>query len=156
MQYVDYKFVYFPNNSSYWDDVRRRGGEDRGGSLTGGEGVFVDDYYGGNQTHWLSFKVAKMLPKSARVYYPDWLAFAFGWGIDDGHYTVKWGESRYEFYISPDYDLQAIFRPQKTWSKNLVTTLNFIKFPAPALRFGGRNGAKFFPLHPWYGFAVSF
>ena len=156
MQYVDYKWTYWPNYRGYWDDVRKNGGEDMGGKLTGGEGIFVDDYYGGNQTHWLSFKVAKMLPESAKANYPQWLAFAFGWGIDDGHYAVGWGKSRYEFYASLDYDLEAIFNPQKTWSKNLVKMLNFIKFPAPAVRFASRNGPKFFPLHPWHGFYVVF
>ena len=156
MQYVDYKWTYWSNYNGYWNDVRQSGGEDVGGKLTGGEGVFVDDYYGGNQTHWLSFKVAKMLPESAKNNYPQWLAFAFGWGIDDGHYTVGWGKSRYEFYASLDYDLEAIFNPQKTWSRNLVKMLNFVKFPAPAVRFGGRDGVKFFPFHPWHGFYVIF
>jgi hypothetical protein len=152
MQYVDYKFSYFPNSSVYWDDIRNSGGEIMGGKLTGGDGVFVDDYYGGNQVHWLSFKVAKMLPSGTKDYYPQWLAWAFGWGIDEGQYTRKFGDSRYEFYFSPDYDFEAIIRPQKIWSKNVVKVLNFIKFPTPAVRFG--RDPKFFPLHPWYGFAV--
>jgi hypothetical protein len=123
--------------------------------MTGGNGVFVDDYYGGNQTHWLSFKVGKMLPSGARDYYPQWLAFAFGWGINDWRFKPEHGsKSRYEFYFSPDYDLEAIFHPQKTWSKNVVRVLNTVKFPAPAVRFG--REPKFFPLHPWYGFAVGF
>jgi len=150
MQYIDYKFVYWRNNRDYW----KIGGEDKGGSLTGGDGVWVDDYYGGNQTHWLSFKIGKMLPASARDYYPEWLAFAFGWGITNEHFTKKFGASRYEFYFSPDYDLEAIFRPQKTWSKNLVTVFNHVKFPAPAVRIYPK--ARFFPLHPWYGFSVAF
>ena len=156
MQYVDYKWTYWPNYSGYWDDVRKQGGEMQGGKLTGGDGVFVDDYYGGNQTHWLSFKVAKMLPESAKTNYPQWLAFAFGLGIDDGRFAAENHKSRYEFYASLDYDLEAIFNPQKTWSKNLVKMLNFVKFPAPAVRFGGRDGAKFFPFHPWNGFYVIF
>jgi len=151
MQYVDYKFVYWRNNREYW----KMGGEDNGGSLTGADGVWVDDYYGGNQTHWLSFKVAKMLPSATRDYYPQWLAFAFGWGIDDGRFYEESGyRSKYEYYISPDYDLEAIFRPKKTWSKNLITILNHVKFPAPTLRIYPK--AKFFPLHPYYGFSATF
>ncbi|MDR2999724.1 MAG: YfiM family protein [Fibromonadaceae bacterium] len=180
MQYVDYKFAYWPNSSLYWDEINSKGGEGWGGDLTGGQGVFVDDYYDGNQTHWLSFKVGKMLPSGARDYYPQWLAFAFGWGLDDGAYKDKngnliaykdgngkvipykdengqqmipdrmWKDSRYEYYVALDYDLEAIFRPQKTWSKNLVTILNFVKFPAPAFRFGSsKERTKFFALHPW-------
>jgi hypothetical protein len=137
MQYIDYKFVYWPNNREYW----KIGGEDKGGSLTGANGVWVDDYYGGNQTHWLSFKAGKMLP-----HHLEWIAFAFGWGIDDGRFTSERERSRYEFYLSLDYDLEAIFRPQKTWSKNIVTILNHIKFPAPTVKVG-RN-PKFFWIHP--------
>jgi hypothetical protein len=154
MQYVDYKFAYFPNYSEYWNTTRREGGEMMGGKLTGGNGVFVDDYYGGNQTYWLSFKIAKILPSGTRDYYPQWLACAFGWGINDWHYEKEWGTSRYEFYFSLDYDFEAIVHPQLTWSKNIVKILNLIKFPAPAVRFG--REPKFFPLHPWYGFAVNF
>lgn len=154
MQYVDYKFTYFPNSSVYWDDIRNQGGEKMGGKLTGGDGVFVDDYYGGNQTHWLSFKVAKMLPENANTNYPKWLALAFGWGIDDGHYTREWGKSRYEYYLSLDYDFEEIVHPQQTWSKNVVKILNLIKFPAPAVRI--YPNAEFFPFHPWYGFSVAF
>jgi len=146
MQYVDYKFVYWRNNKEYW----KKGGEDKGGSLTGGDGVWVDDYYGGNQTHWLSFKVGKLMP-----HYLEWFAFAFGWGIDDRRFDKKYRRSRYEYYISPDYDLEAIFRPQRTWTKNLVTILNLVKLPAPTLRV--HPSAKFFPLHPLgFGFNVPF
>jgi len=147
MQYVDYKFTYWPNSSEYWDDHKRPGT---------GTGIWFDDYYGGNQTHWLSFKVAKMLPEN--YYYPEWLALAFGLGLYDSYIVgdVKpgWDKIRYEYYISLDYDFNAIFHPQKTWSKNLITILNHIKFPAPAIRL--HPSAKFFPLHPWQGFYVSF
>jgi len=146
MQYVDYKFVYWRNNKEYW----KLDGEDKGGSLTGGDGVWVDDYYGGNQTHWLSFKVGKFMP-----HYMEWFAFAFGWGIDDKRFDSNYGRSRYEYYISPDYDLEAIFRPQETWSKNLVTILNHVKWPAPVLRFYPKP--KLFPIHPLgFGFNVPF
>jgi len=137
MKYVDYKFVYWRNNRGYW----RLHGENEGGSLTGGDGVWVDDYYGGNQTHWLSFKVGKFLPN-----YLEWFAFAFGWGIDDRRFDQRYERSRYEYYISPDYDLEAIFRPQRTWTKNVITILNHVKLPAPTLRV--HPNAKFFPLHP--------
>jgi len=145
MQYVDYKFTYWPNSSGYWDVHRKRGET----------GIWFDDYYGGNQTHWLSFKVAKMLPNKAAEYYPEWLAFAFGWGLYEAYIDGPgWDKIRYGYYISFDYDFEAIFRPQKTWSKNLITILNHIKFPAPAVRL--HPDAKLFPIHPWYGFSVNF
>jgi hypothetical protein len=145
MQYIDYKFVYWPNSSEYWDVYKKRGKT----------GIWFDDYYGGNQTHWLSFKVAKMLPSEAREYYPQWLALAFGWGLH-GAYTDEegWDKIGYGYYISIDYDMEAIFHPKKTWSKNLIAILNHIKFPAPTIRL--HPNAKFFPLHPWYGFSAAF
>jgi hypothetical protein len=130
MKYVDYKFTYWPNSSGYWDSSGT---------------IWFDDYYGGNQTHWLSFKVSKMLPTGAKAYYPEWLAIAFGLGIADG-YTPKTMDYRYEYYLSLDYDLEAIFHPQKTWSKNLVAILNHVKFPAPTVRVGPKP--RFFWIHP--------
>ncbi len=138
MKYFDYKFTYWPNSSGYWD-------KHRGKDTDGYGGIWFDDYYGGNQTHWLSFKVGKMLPTKAKAYYPEWLAIALGLGIAEG-YNPQTMDYRYEYYISLDYDLEAIFSPQKTWSKNLVTILNHIKFPAPTVRVG-RN-ARFFWIHP--------
>jgi len=148
MQYVDYKFAYWPNSSGYWDEHRK----------LKETGIWFDDYYGGNQTHWLSFKVAKMLPNQAREYYPEWLAFAIGCGLYDAYggpnWESEWDKVRYGYYFSMDYDFDAIFHPQKTWSRNLIAILNRIKFPAPAVRL--YPYAKFFPLHPWYGFSVNF
>jgi len=133
MQYVDYKFSYWPNSSEYWDVYRREGKT----------GIWFDDYYGGNQTHWLSFKIEKISP----------LALAFGWGLYDVYVGGPCDRIRYGYYISLDYDFDAIFHPKKTWSKNLITILNHIKFPAPTIRL--YPDAKFFPLHPMYGFSVN-
>ena len=136
MQYVDYKFTYYPNSSAYWDLHKKKGET----------GIWFDDYYGGNQTHWLSFKIPKMSP----------LALALGWGLYDAYVGSEpgWDKIRYEYYISLDYDFNAIFHPQKTWSKNLITILNHIKFPAPAIRL--YPSTRFFFLHPWQGFYLSF
>jgi hypothetical protein len=147
MQYIDVKLSYYPNSSVYWDGIRKNGGEDQDKGNTGGKGVPFDDYY--NQTYWLSFKVAKMLPSGAREYYPEWLGWAFGMGINDWDYAKG-----YDYYFSMDYDFEAILKPKQTWTKNLATILNHIKFPAPAVRLG--SNAKFFPLHPWYGFSTNF
>jgi len=134
MQYVDYKFTYWPNSKAYWKRSREKGET----------GIWFDDYYGGNQTHWLSFKFPQISP----------LALALGWGLHDEYTDGEgWDKIRYEYYISLDYDFEAIFHPQKTWSKNLVTILNHIKFPAPAIRM--YPNAKFFPFHPMYGFSVN-
>jgi len=135
MQYVDYKFTYWPNSREYWDRSREKGET----------GIWFDDYYGGNQTHWLSFKFPQISP----------LALALGWGLHDVYVSDEqgWDKIRYGYYVSLDYDFEAIFHPQKTWSKNLIIILNHIKFPAPTIRL--HPDAKFFPLHPMYGFSVN-
>ena len=140
--YIDYKFTYFPSRKYYWDDVKNDSKK---------EGVFTDDYP--NQSHWLSFKVGKMLPSAAKPYWPGFLALAFGWAMDCKQYTTPGNEGGYEYYLSLDYDLEAVFNPTQTWGKNLLAVINHIKFPAPAVRIG--ENAKFFPLHPVYGFAVN-
>jgi hypothetical protein len=143
MKYVDYKWAYWINSNKYWDEVEKSGGELMNGKFTGGEGVFVDDYV--NQTHWLSFKVAKMLPDGI-TNYPEWLAFAIGIGIDETKYEQRYKKYIFEYYAALDYDLEAIFKPQKTWSKNLFMVLNHFKLPAPAYRFG--HNSKFFLFFP--------
>jgi len=137
--YIDYKFAYWPSRRYYWDEVKNNPKE---------EGVFTDDYP--NQSHWLSFKVKKMLPSAAKPYWPGFLGLAFGWAMDCKQY--KGGKGGYEYYMALDYDLEAIFSPSQTWGKNLLAIINHIKFPAPAVRFG--ENAKFF-LHPMYGFSVN-
>ena len=134
MQYVDVKFSYWPNSKAYWKRSREKGET----------GILFDDYYGGNHTYWLTFKIPQMSP----------LALAFGLGLHDEYVDGEgWDKIRHGYYVSLDYDFEAIFHPQKTWSKNLVTILNHIKFPAPAIRL--HPEAKFFPLHPMYGFSVN-
>lgn len=142
MKYVDYKFAYWRNSEAYWDL----------GDGTSNH-LFTDDYP--NQTHWLSFKIAKMLPSNVAQHYPDWLAFAFGWGITAERYTYDdFDKGRYEFYLSIDYDLEGLFKPKQTWAKNIVTILNHIKLPAPAVRLC--PNAKFYPIMPIHAFSVSF
>ena len=142
MQYVDYKWTYFPSRREYWNNVKDNE-----------NGIFTDDYP--NHSHWLSFKVKKMLPSVAKPYWPGFLGLALGLAMDCKQYEPgkKMKDGGYEYYLSLDYDLEAIFNPGQTWSKNLVAVINHVKFPAPAVRFG--ENAKFFPLHPMYGFSVN-
>jgi hypothetical protein len=141
--YVDYKLAYWPTSRKYyWDEVKKNPKE---------EGVFTDDYP--NYSHWISFKIEKMLPSAAKPYWPGFLGLAFGWAMDCKQYTHPGNDGGYEYYLSLDYDLEAIFNPSSTWGKNLLAVINHIKFPAPAIRFG--ENARFFPLHPTYGFAVN-
>lgn len=126
--YFDIKWSYWINSRAYYRQSDT--------------GVFTDDYC--NETFWLSLKVYRMLPASARKFYPSWLAIAAGWSIDEGVFEGKKG--KHEFYIALDYDMEAIFKPHSRWARNLVRFANGFKLPAPTLQI--YPDVKFFLLYP--------
>ncbi len=105
------------------------------------------------QTYWFSFNLKSFLFKSNL---PSWLSLSVGYGAEglyggfsnttfdkDGNVIFDRRDiKRYrQWYLSPDIDLTKI----KTKSKFLRTafsTLNILKFPAPALEFSN-NKLKF-------------
>lgn len=121
-QYIDYKFSYWVNSTAYWDQP---------GDHTG---VFTDDYC--NQTHWLSFKVNKLLPRAVEPYWPDVLAFAAGVSVQDtlfkGGAGVK--AAKREVFVGLDWDLEGLVKPKTPFAKRVVRYLNYIKLPAPTLQ----------------------
>jgi hypothetical protein len=126
LQYVDYKWSYWINDNSYWD-------------AEGHNSVFTDDYV--NQTHWLSLKLGKLWEP-----WPDWLSLAVGLGIN-GERNICGCEPKYEFYFGPDWDLEGLFKPQKTWSQRVVKMLNYVKWPSPVLRIRPKPAVVwFFPI----------
>lgn len=127
-KYFDLKWSYWINTKAYYRQSDT--------------GVFTDDYC--NQTYWVSLKIYRMLPQSLKRYYPSWLALAAGLSIDEGVFQHEKGH--YEIYIALDYDLEAVFKPQKRWSKSLVRALNYIKFPAPTIQV--YPDVKFHLLYP--------
>jgi hypothetical protein len=116
LKYVDYKWSYWINDHSYWD------------ADLNDEALFTDDYI--NQTHWLSFKIGEMWEP-----WPRWLALAVGCGVNGMRFVPgSHNPPQYEFYIAPDLDLKALFAPQKYWLQRVVTLLDYVKWPSPALR----------------------
>ena len=128
-KYVDLKWSYWINSNAYYDQTHAASG-----------GVFTDDYV--NQTFWLSVKPYRLLPESARKYYPSWLAFAIGLSIDEKVFT-KEPHPRREVYLAFDYDLEA-FRPQSRLARTIVKALNYFKLPAPTIQV--------YPEFHWYLF----
>ena len=126
-KYIDLKWSYWINSNAYYDQEHQASG-----------GVFTDDYV--NQTFWLSVKPYRLLPESARRYYPSWLAFAIGLSIDDKVFTGE-PHPRREVYLALDYDLEA-FRPQSRLARYLVKMLNYFKLPAPTIQV--------YPEFHWY------
>ena len=126
-KYIDLKWSYWINSNAYYDQEHQASG-----------GVFTDDYV--NQTFWLSVKPYRLLPESARRYYPSWLAFAIGLSIDEKVFTGE-PHPRREVYLALDYDLEA-FRPQSRLARYLVKMLNYFKLPAPTIQV--------YPEFHWY------
>ncbi len=113
----------------------------------------LKDYNG--QTTWLSFRIHSWLPKGGmlRHKYPKWLNIAVGYGANglEGGYdlgftsAVKEREYR-QFYLSPDIDLSAI-STRHGGLRILLSVLNLIHLPAPALELNGQNGFRWHWLY---------
>ncbi len=128
-KYVDLKWSYWINTKVYYRQNHQAS-----------DGIFTDDYV--NQTFWASFKPYRMLPATARAYYPSWLAIAAGISIDKGVFIKNYeGTPHREVYIALDYDLEAL-RPQSRWARSLVKYLNYFKLPAPTIQV--------YPEFHWY------
>lgn len=121
-QYIDYKFSYWVNSDAYWDQQGDHAG------------VFTDDYC--NQTHWLSFKVNKMLPRAAEPYWPDFVAVAAGVSVQDTIFKGSAGikAAKREVFVGLDWDLEGAIKPKSYFAKRVVRYLNYIKLPAPTLQ----------------------
>lgn len=121
-QFIDYKFSYWVNSTAYWDQP---------GEHTG---IFTDDY--SNQTHWLSLKVDRMLPRSVARYWPDWLAIATGVSVQDTIFKGSAGlkAAKREIFIGLDWDLEGVVKPKSPIAKRIVRYLNYIKLPAPTVQ----------------------
>ena len=134
-KYIDFKYSYWRNSEAYWRETDT--------------GVFTDDYC--NETFWLSLKVHRLLPQSARWIWPSWLAVAGGWSVSPSTFYKKKNrhvskKGHHEFYVALDYDLEGVFKPHQRWARNVVRMLNYIKLPAPT--FQVYPDVKFFLLYP--------
>ena len=133
----DIKFSYWRRSDHYFTHLRPGG-------------AWNDDYV--NQTYWVSFKVNNVLPKSVEPYWPDWLAIAGGIGGDDtitGYYENRThdypsGQGNIELYLALDWDITKIFPSDSPFWETVKHYLNYLKFPAPAVRIT--------PSAIWYGF----
>jgi hypothetical protein len=112
----------------------------------------IKDYNG--QTFWLSANLRSFSAKHARL--PHWLNIAAGYRatgmtgaetnstVHEGK-TIPYFERQQLVYIAPDIDLTRI-RTRSVALKWVFEAIGFLKFPLPALQFGGQ-GVK---LKPFY------
>jgi uncharacterized protein YfiM (DUF2279 family) len=136
-QKIQFKFSSFPNR--YHAELGQR----------------VNDLYGTNiatrslkdynaQTYWLSVNAHSFLPKSKL---PRWLNIAVGYGAQgmyggyeniakdkNGNITFYRPDIKRQrqFYVAPDIDFTKI-KTNKKGVKTLLSFMNVLKFPAPAL-----------------------
>lgn len=109
----------------------------------------LKDYNG--QTYWLSFSPKSFLKSSK---FPGWLCVSMGYGIDarivgdKTSYLDANGNTYFsnpEFYVSLDVDFKNLPIKNKTLKK-VLTSLNYLKIPAPALSLKG-NKFKIYPVY---------
>jgi len=107
------------------------------GAFPGQKHLLMDDYEG--QTFWLSVNVNALLPGSLEPFWPDFLALAVGYGardiLEENPYRVA--------FVALDYDMTKIIPRSTGFLRTLGEALNFIHFPAPAVRIT--------PTTVWYG-----
>jgi hypothetical protein len=116
---------------SYWPSKEMRSGAHKGNA--------IDDYEG--QTYWMSVHVEGLLPQSWKPYWPDWLALAVG--VSVRNMELHENKER-NIILALDYDMTKII-PGDSWlMQTLKQALNYVRFPAPAIRIS--------PNYVAYGF----
>lgn len=115
--------------------------------------ALLKDYNG--QTYWLAVNPKSFLPETSR--FPSWLDIAFGYSAEgmtgatenpgeyDGH-PIPAFTRRPVYLISPDINLRKI-KTRHKGLKFVLTALNFIKVPMPAISFDKTENIKFYWLY---------
>ena len=92
--------------------------KDQGEKFSWDAEYIIEDYPG--QTYWLTFPVKC---------FPQWLGLAAGLSIDQYY-------DEYQAYLSFDIDLEKLVQPADNRTLSTVAHwLNFLKVPAPAIKF---------------------
>ena len=118
---------------------------------------FLKDY--NTMTIWASGNIRSFAPQSR---WPKWLNVAVGYGSANlyGGFSNSWSDDdgntfrlpansyeRYrEFYLSFDIDLKRI-PTRRRFLRSVLSILNFIKIPAPALELNTAGRVRFHPIH---------
>ncbi|MCL5028088.1 MAG: YfiM family protein [Bacteroidetes bacterium] len=113
--------------------------------------TFIDDY--NSSTFWWSVNVYNILPDNLKKYWLPWLNIAVGYGADAVDVKAdpngppdQLSERRY--VIGLDYNLIKLLPDGGSFWNWFRQTLDFIKFPAPAIEFSPSN-TKFKLLYPF-------
>lgn len=139
------KFTYVP---APWHGDRHRKPSD----------MFIDDY--SSHTLWVNININNMLPDNIEKYWPDWLDISLGYaarnlceGCEPGYATLHkieggmvYGDR--EYIISLDYNLVKLLPDGGSFWNWFKQSLNYIKFPAPAIVFGDKK-PQLYLLYPF-------
>ncbi|HLB01184.1 MAG TPA: hypothetical protein VJO14_07335 [Bacteroidota bacterium] len=100
------------------------------GGFVGQKHLVMDDYEG--QTFWLALKPADLTGGNALSFWPGFLNLAVGYGARDVSGVP--GRPYSVVYVGFDYDMKKIIPQTSAFLVTLSEALNFIHFPAPAVR----------------------
>jgi hypothetical protein len=128
LQNFDFKFSYHPSS-----ELHGSGGV----GFKGQKHIIFDDYEG--QTLWLSMKTKNVLSRSLSSYWPSFLCLAVGYGVRD----IVSAKPNSVLFLGLDYDFTKIIPDDTPFLKMLGEALNYIRFPAPAVKIS--------PNTVWYG-----
>ncbi|MDD3050426.1 MAG: DUF2279 domain-containing protein [Candidatus Cloacimonetes bacterium] len=127
LKHFDIKMSYYPSDYSRTEEgIEELGKKNQGFSFV--NYIFLD--YGGH-TYWLSGRVWELLPERLQNYWPKFLALSVG---VSAHNLKTDRKQQREYYLSLDYDFSKILPANKKGWKTITELLNFIHFPAPAVR----------------------
>ncbi len=116
---LDLKFSYHHSNLI---------NEPGGAGFKGQKHILFDDYE--CQTLWFCVNVKSVLPAPVDQYWPDWLWLSLGYGARD----IATSNPYRVYFLSFDYDLRKIIPQSTPFLRTLGEALNYIHFPAPAVR----------------------
>lgn len=120
LQSFYFKWSYFPSRSTYYRDMNSHSRNNQ---------FFNDDYEG--QTFWLTANIKNLLPERIDSFMPDFLNIALGVSVENLADPVN---KHKVFIISPDIDLNKLFKPESGFLKEVFRLLNYIHIPLPAIR----------------------
>ncbi len=122
--------------------------------------MFIDDY--SSHTLWITVNVYNLLPDELKKYWVPWLGISFGYAArnlcapmtagvvcsnkSEHIYPDVYGNPK--FIIALDYDLAKMIPGEPGFWNWLKQTLNYYKFPSPAIEFG--KTTKVYLVYPFH------
>jgi hypothetical protein len=112
--------------------------------------TIIDDY--NSTTFWYSLNVNNILPDNFKKYWVPWLNIAVGYGADSDLKPNASGppdqQNIRRFIIGLDYNLVKLLPEGGSFWNWFRQTLNYIKFPAPAVQISN-HVVKFYLMYPF-------